>query len=194
MENNGKTLIILLVAAVLIALGAYLYYNYNSEDVPEPEEATNGQLDNENETEETEWRFATTTEYSFQYPADLELDYVEMTDWPPVVQITDDAFTCEEAGEETDRAGRTESVTIATREYCRTTIVEGAAGSLYTQYAYAFPHNDGTAIMTFSTREPQCSNYDGNQVAECENEIDDLDIDDLADRMARTFNLTGEDE
>lgn len=196
MENNGKTLIILLVAAILIAIGAYLYYDLNRADVDIVPEDISNQLndDNEPETEETEWRFANTAEYSFQYPADLGFSYLELTDWPPAVQVTDDVFTCEEAGEETDRAGRTEAVTIGTREYCRTTIVEGAAGSVYTQYAYAFPHNDGTAIMTFSTRAPRCENYDGGEVTACQNETEDFDADDLADRMARTFNLVGEDE
>ncbi len=110
-----------------------------------------------------------------------------MVDWPPAVELMADEFTCDEGGEETDRAGQTESVTIGGESYCRTTVVEGAAGSTYTQYAYAFAQDDGTAILTFSTRAPQCANYDVEEMAACEDEIDDLDIDDLADRVARTL-------
>lgn len=192
MENNGKTLIVLLIVAVLVVIGGYLFYDYNREDisvVPDAfDEAPDANNDQNNDSDtNNEWVFATTDEYTFQYPENLGLEYVELTDWPPSVEFTDDAFACEEAGAETDRAGRTESVTIGGNEYCRTTIVEGAAGSTYTQYAYAFDYEDGTAIMTMSTRAPQCDNYEGDEVTACEEEIENLNIDDLVGRMADTL-------
>jgi hypothetical protein len=191
MDNNGKTMIILIVAALLLAAGAFMYFQFANQDIevnsnPDLPPANNMQNNN---TEDDEWIFATTTEYSIQYPRDLGLEYIEMMDWPPTVELTADEFTCEEAGTETDRAGATESVTINGADYCRTTIVEGAAGSTYTQYAYAFANGDGTATLTFATRAPECSNYDTEEMEACEEEVDDLDIDDLADRVARTLRI-----
>ena len=198
MENNGKTLIILLVAAILIALGAYLFVNLDGRDGESVREDIDDSFTNETDgtgnQNDDEWRFATTPDYTFQYPADPGLEYVELTDWPPMVELTTDVFVCTEAGTETDRAGRTEQVTMGDRQYCRTIIVEGAAGSTYTQYAYAFPRDEGTAIMTFSTRTPTCGNFAGNEVAACEAEVEGFEVDDLADRMARTFNTVNEDE
>lgn len=185
-------MIILLIAAILIAAGAFLYFEFAKQDIEvDPREETPPlDLEDINNNTETEWSFSTTTEYSIQYPADLDLEYVEMTDWPPMVEITTDEFSCTEGGEANDRAGETRSVTIGGQEYCRTMIVEGAAGSTYTQYAYAFEQDDGTAILTFSTRAPQCANYDENEMEDCESEIEDLDIDDLADRIVRTLIVT----
>lgn len=189
MDNNGRTMIILLIAAILIAAGAFLYFEFVKQDIevnPNPETPPLN-LETNDIDEETEWSFSTTTEYSIQYPADLDLEYVELIDWPPQVELTVDEFTCVEAGKPTDRAGETKSVTIGGQEYCRTIVMEGAAGSTYTQYAYAFEQDDGTAILSFSTRAPQCANYDESEMEDCETEIDDLDIDDLADRIARTL-------
>lgn len=187
MIDNRKTVIFLIIVLILGAV-AYLYYDYNREDVvytPPPMET---ELDN-GDISAPEWQLATTTEYSFRYPADIPLTYVDLVDWPPTAQITDDAFACTEAGEETARAGRTEIVTVSDREYCRTTIIEGAAGSTYTQYAHAFPVEDGTAILTFSTRSPQCGNYNEPARSDCESDQNNFDPDDLIDRIATTFSL-----
>ena len=195
MDNNGRTMIILLVAAILIAAGAFLYFEFAKQDIEVDSNSETPPLNldmNDDNDNEPEWRFSTTTEYSIQYP-DLNLEYVEMTDWPPQVEITQDEFACEEAGEPADRAGETKSVTVGGQEYCRTVVMEGAAGSTYTQYAYAFPEGDGTAILTFSTRVPECANYEESEADACEAEIDELDVDDLADRIARTLRVT-EDE
>lgn len=187
MDNYSRTIIVLLIAALLSAAGAFLFFEFSRQDIevnPNPETPP---LNLGNNNDDEEWRFSTTTEYSLQYPADLNLEYIEMMDWPPTVELTDDEFTCVEAGKPTERAGETVKVTIGGREYCRTTAVEGAAGSTYSQYAYAFTQSDGTAILTFSTRTPQCANYDEAEMEDCVAEMDKLDIDDLADRVARTL-------
>ena len=95
-------------------------------------------------------------------------EYIRAVDWPPAVQFTDEAFTCAEAGSPTERAGETKSRIINGRTYCVTTVLEGAAGSIYAQYAYAAEYNGGTVIFTFSTRASQCGNYPADQKLECE--------------------------
>lgn len=124
---------------------------------------------------------------SFSYPADIGMDYVSTVDWPPSLQVIDEPFSCVEAGEEIARAGRTERVARGDAEYCRTLIFEGAAGSVYRQYAYALSRGQGTALLTFSLRYPQCANYDDPEQTACRTEQETLDVDALADQIARTL-------
>jgi len=132
----------------------------------------------------------------FQYPETLLTTYIHTQDWPPQVQVLNEPFTCTEAGSETARAGKTEKRLVDDREYCRTSIVEGAAGSIYTQYAYAFPlYSIGstqadrkTVIFTFTIRATQCGNYDEAERKACEGEREAFDLDSVVDRIARSIN------
>lgn len=102
--------------------------------------------------------------------APLTTKYVKAVDWPPKVQIVNEKFSCTEAGLETDRAGITEKKVIGGTTYCVTRESEGAAGTTYTQYAYARANAGKTEIFTFSLGFPQCANYDGASKTECEKE------------------------
>lgn len=183
MSNTTKTFFFLAVVVLAAAL-TYLYYVKSDEktditDVtppPAPEE-------------EVEWEIASGDGYTFRYPTSLDTEYVHLLDWPPAVQVLDESFSCTPGGEEIDRAGQTELITEADSQYCRTMVVEGAAGSVYTQYAYAFPAGERTVILTFSTRVPQCANYDEPQKTACEEERSSVDIDALADSVIRTLSL-----
>ncbi|MEK7638756.1 MAG: hypothetical protein AAB388_01205 [Patescibacteria group bacterium] len=124
---------------------------------------------------------------TFRYPEVLPTKYQRAIDWPPHAQVLSEPFACVEAGEDSVRAGRTERRLIGSREYCRTSVVEGAAGSIYTQYAYAFPHDDSTVILTFSTQVTQCGNYDGVERKTCEAERATFAIDVIIDQIAETF-------
>lgn len=127
------------------------------------------------------------TGITFQYPETLLTTYIHTQDWPPQVQVLNEPYPCTEAGEETARAGKTEKRLVDNREYCRTSIVEGAAGSIYTQYAYAFPKDNKTVIFTFTTRATQCGNYDEVERKACEGERETFDLDSIVDRMARSI-------
>jgi hypothetical protein len=124
---------------------------------------------------------------SFRYPPDFGTQFIRALDWPPMLELTAGPFECTEAGEETARAGRTELATIGGRRYCVTRVTEGAAGSIYTSYAYAFEHDGGVAILTFSARAVQCGNYDEPQRGECEAERAAFDPGTLIDAVARTL-------
>lgn len=138
-----------------------------------------------------EWETATdpVTGITFRYPETLTAKYINTVDWPPHIRILDEPFDCSEAGEETDRAGGTKEHRVDGRTYCVTTVTEGAAGSIYRQYAYAFPYNNQTAIFTFSLRFSQCDNYDEPQRVECKSERETLDVDNLIDRIMQTMTL-----
>jgi hypothetical protein len=124
---------------------------------------------------------------TYLYPKDLGLKYMSTIDWPPMVQVVDGLFTCTQAGSETARAGVTERITVDSKEYCVTKVVEGAAGSTYTQYAYVFLKDDKIYILTFTMRASQCANYDSPERDACEYERDTFSIDTVIDSIARTL-------
>lgn len=128
---------------------------------------------------------------SFRYPPDLGTTYIHAVDWPPQPAVQPGPFTCTTAGEETARAGRTEPVTVAGRTYCVTRVTEGAAGSVYTLYAYAMPVADDVVILTFSVRAEQCGNYDEPARGACERERAELSMNEIVDRIARTLRVGG---
>jgi hypothetical protein len=135
------------------------------------------------------WQIFTdlTTGLTFQYPEKLSTTYIGATDWPPKVNIEDKQFTCKEAGDETARAGKTERRIVGEREYCVTKVTEGAAGSIYTLYAYAFPKDNKTMIFTFSLQSAQCGNFDEEKKTECEGERETFDIDSVIDKIAQSI-------
>ena len=127
---------------------------------------------------------------TFRYPDKLTTKYISVVDWPPQVQILDQAYSCNEAGSEIARAGKTEKRLVDNREYCVTKESEGAAGSIYTNYAYTFAKNGGTVILTFTTRSVQCGNYyDIPEQAECEGERQTFDMDGVADRIIQSLEI-----
>lgn len=123
---------------------------------------------------------------SFNYPEKLPYTYISTVDWPPQIQELNQVFSCTEGGSEIAVAGQTAKQTINGTEYCVTKESEGAAGSIYTMYAYAFGRNGKTDILTFSLRFVQCANYDEPKKTECERERSSFSIDDTVDRMAKT--------
>jgi hypothetical protein len=129
------------------------------------------------------------TGVAFRYPPDLGTEFIHAVDWPPQVRVEEGPFACLEAGTETARAGRTEPVTIGGRTYCVTRVTEGAAGSVYTMYAYAWPAEDAVIIVTFSLRAVQCGNYDEPRRIECERERAAFSIDPVVDGIARSTTV-----
>lgn len=130
------------------------------------------------------------TGVSFQYPETVSTPYITTSDWPPKVQVLNQSYTCTEAGVETERAGITEKRLVGGREYCVTTVTEGAAGSNYTQYAYAFAQGNKTVILTFTLRFVRCENYDAAQRTACETERASFNIESTVDRIARSLKTT----
>jgi hypothetical protein len=124
---------------------------------------------------------------TMRYPETFGLTYVHELDWPPQAQVIEGPLSCIEAGGEMERAGRTETRTIDGRTYCVTTLVEGAAGSTYTQYAYATARGNKVMILTFSTRMPQCANYPDPERGTCEREQNGFELDALVDRIFQTI-------
>lgn len=122
------------------------------------------------------WQTASAEGYTFQYPASLTTQYINVLDWPPKLEVQDQKMTCSNT-----------SRRIAGHDYCITALVEGAAGSTYTQYAYAREEDDKTFTLSFSTRAPQCGNYPEPEMSQCQAEEDNFDLDLLVDKIAETI-------
>lgn len=137
---------------------------------------------------DSSWKVGTSTPLgtTFQYPADLATLYIHSVDWPPVLRVLPQTYSCTEAGAAAIPGGKTEKRVVGGRTYCVTTEAEGAAGTTYLQYAYAFPLAQKTAIFTFTIREVQCDNYDDPQKTACHTERDAFSVDSLVDRMAQS--------
>lgn len=112
-----------------------------------------------------------------------ESEFITPTDWPPTFQILDEKYTCTPAGNEYERAGKTEVINIDDTEYCVTKVTEGAAGSQYTQYSYSREVLSKTLILNFSFRFPQCLNYDEDKKKICLSEQEDFIINNIIDNL-----------
>ena len=139
----------------------------------------------------------TKTGISFQYPETLPTEYIHVVDWPPQMAVINEPFVCTEGGSEIMTAGQTLKQVINGRNYCVTKESEGAAGSIYTQYAYAIladlnnlpQEGNATVIFTFSLRMVQCANYDDPQKIACETERASFNIDPIVDQIVRSLKI-----
>lgn len=136
-----------------------------------------------------DWYVTATLAAQFRHPEKIGGTYHSGTTWPPVVRISDEAFSCPEGGEPTASGGKTERRNVGGHEYCVTELHEGAAGSVFVNYAYAFPHGEKTAVMSFGVSFPRCENYDAAEQEACVNEQALFDPDVVVDRMAESLVL-----
>lgn len=134
-----------------------------------------------------DWLDSTDGATTFRYPENLGTKYVSTVDWPPKFTTTNEPHVCTSGGAEVERAGATREVMVNESTYCETTVVEGAAGSTYTQYAYARPAGGTeTQIMTFTLRAPNCGNYDEPERSVCQSEHDTFDLLPVVDKIFKS--------
>ena len=84
--------------------------------------------------------------------------------------------------------GQTAKETINGKDYCVTKESEGAAGSIYESYVYAFPFKEQTATLSFTVRFVQCYNYDEPSTTKCLNERSTFDVDKIASQIAESVS------
>lgn len=125
----------------------------------------------------------------FMYPRLLPTTYVSGVEWPPIIERTANTYSCSEGPITAADGPLKETVRrmVEDREYCITTMDEGAAGSLYRTYEYAFEFGGVAHRAMFTLRFPQCENYDEPQRSLCSNEQQTFDIDGLMDRIAQSI-------
>lgn len=125
----------------------------------------------------------------FRYPGRLETSYIQAIDWPPRVAVAKGPFTCTEAGSIDKPAGKTEKRTINGHTYCVTTESQGAAGSVYSLYAFATEKEGKVVILSFGTHMPVCGNYDEPLKSQCTKEENSFDVGPTVDSVVSTMVL-----
>jgi uncharacterized protein (UPF0179 family) len=130
---------------------------------------------------------------SFKYPESLLTTYMHPESWPPKVSVLNKTFTCKVGGTEITQAGITTKTIINGTEYCVTKESEGAAGSIYTTYTYAFAKTNKTIVLNLIIRSVQCDNYDDPQKTVCKNERASFDLDSIVDKIAQSTQLLYKD-
>lgn len=156
-KNKG---ILLIISLLILTFGIFLYFNHQKEQEPIfcteeaklcPDGSYVGREGPNCEFAKCPVKIFNDNEKGiyFEYPEKLYTQYIRVIDWPPKVNIIEEEFSCIEAGSEIERAGKTEKITIDGQEYCVTRVSEGAAGSVYIQYAYAYPENNKNDCFYF---------------------------------------------
>lgn len=166
--HTKKTLEILLLIVVLSAL-AIVVLSLRS--------------DTQYQTPENQKPEEHITSSSFDFPTDLDTDYITTSEWPPLIQFVESPYSCLGDKDILDTSNQPEVIRIEDREYCKTSIKEGAAGSVYINYTYSLPHEDSTIVISFSLREPQCQNFEQEEADLCEQEQENFDPDILIDSV-----------
>ncbi len=128
---------------------------------------------------------------TFEYPEQLQTKYIRPQEWPPKLQVLDDAkFSCEQGGLGINgRPGMTIQKKINNIVYCIDSVSKGTAGTFYTDYTYTFLKDSKLIKLSFTLAYPQCDNYDDPQKTECEQERQTFDLDTLISHIAESVRL-----
>jgi hypothetical protein len=188
---KSKKVLFLILAMIIIIIGIFVLYEPKSASAPIKLPANLTAPAVSIVSTEPGWQTFTDPNQSitFQYPENLGTTYISTVGWPPKAKVLDTAFKCQPAGQAILPAGRTDIEKINGSTYCVTIESEGAAGSVYNQYAYAFEKSGKEVILSFTLQEVQCDNYPEPQASECKTERASFNIGNIVDRMASTVKL-----
>ena len=125
----------------------------------------------------------------FKYPEELYAQYISLVEWPPMVEISDDIFSCQETPLTSSLPNRTLRQKVGEREYCIEAMSEGAAGSVYTTYNYSTIYNNSLVKVTFILRYPACYNYDEPKQSECISERETSDLNEMIDKIVSSIEF-----
>lgn len=120
---------------------------------------------------------------TYAYPEAIATTYIHTQVWPPTVAVTPAIVAC-----------TTELHRVEDRAYCVHETSEGAAGSIYTEYAYTPVGGTqaNTVMVKFTLRSVQCLNYDDPQQSVCLQERSTFSPDRLADSIVQTVHFGSE--
>ena len=107
-------------------------------------------------------------------------EYPKLESW-----VENGEIECDETPLESSLPLRISKKEINGQKYCIGASSEGAAGSVYTQYAYTTVIGDNVYLVQFVVRYPSCSNYPDKERKECETERENFNLDNLVDLEVR---------
>ena len=131
---------------------------------------------------------------------DLNTEYIGSQDWkvkivneeekyPPKFKITEGQIDCKKTSSESGLLSRTVKRRIDGRIYCIESASEGAAGTIYTQYAYSTIKNGSLITVSCVIRYPQCINYSEPHRTECANERETFDLDKIIGYIVKNLSV-----
>ena len=131
---------------------------------------------------------------------DLNTEYIGSQEWkviivneeekyPPKFEITEGQIDCKKTSAESGLPSRTVKRKIDGRIYCIESLSEGAAGTIYTQYAYSTIKNGSLIMVSCVIRYPQCINYSEPQRTECANERETFDLDKIISYIVKNLSI-----
>jgi len=131
---------------------------------------------------------------------DLNTEYIGSQDWkvkivneeekyPSKFKITEGQIDCKITSSESDLLSRTVKRRIDGRIYCIESASEGAAGTIYTQYAYSAIKSGSLIMLSCVIRYPQCINYSEPYRTECANERETFDLDKIIGYIVKNLSV-----
>ncbi len=136
---------------------------------------------------------------------DLNTEYIGSQDWkvnivnekenyPLKFRITEGQIDCTITSSENALLTSTAKRRIDGRIYCIESTSEGAAGTIYTQYAYSTIKGGSLITVSCVIRYPQCINYSEPQRAECTNECEPFDLDKIIGTIVKNLSVEKTEE
>ena len=136
---------------------------------------------------------------------DLNTEYIGSQDWkvnivneeenyPPKFKITEGQIDCKITSSESGLLTRTAKRRIDGRIYYIESTSEGAAGTIYTLYAYSTIKNGSLITVSCVIRYPQCINYSEPQRTECANERGTFDLDKIIGYIVKNLSVEKAEE
>ncbi|MEF8847315.1 MAG: hypothetical protein V5A57_02730 [Candidatus Paceibacterota bacterium] len=124
----------------------------------------------------------------YQFPEQLEADYISARDWeveviknedeyPEKFEVTEQGIACEEKELNTDLPGKIYPEVINGKSYCIETTSEGAAGTTYTEYAYSTLKDNDLVTISFLAEYVNCGVLPESERIECEEERETFEFD-----------------
>lgn len=107
-------------------------------------------------------------------------EYPKLESW-----VENGEIECSETPQESSLPLRVSKKEINGQKYCVIASSEGAAGSVYTQYAYTTVIDGQVYSVIFLARYVNCSNYPDQKWQECEAERTSFNLDNLVDLEVR---------
>jgi hypothetical protein len=132
-------------------------------------------------------------EQSMDLPTSFKADYISFQNYVLSIYKTEEypkleswvengEIECDETSLESSLPLRTSKKEINNRKYCISAFSEGAAGSVYTEYAYTTVIKDKVYVIRFIARYPQCDNYPEEESIKCKTERESFNLDVLIDK------------
>lgn len=116
---------------------------------------------------------------SFQ---NYELNILKSEEYPKLESwVKNGEIECDETPLESSLPLRVNKKEINEQKYCISASSEGAAGSVYTQYAYTTVIGSNVYLIKFVARYINCNNYPDKEKRECETERENFNLDILVD-------------